>query len=169
LLSGEPGGRVVALVRGFPLQHDLVVAVAIEIRGRGVVGTVGEAVRRSSRWNLHVATWRPLERNGQILIRRGVRRERERLAGRELRACEHRANGVDVRLREIRCRVDEIGGAADRGAVEFDRRAAPRRAINVESDVLWIRSQQTPADVDLGGARPDRHHASSQVLHDILR
>jgi hypothetical protein len=85
---------------------------------------------------------------------------------RHFHAADDRPNSVCVGGGgEVAWGVEIVGGGGERRRVELDRRAAIRRAVEVEGNVGGIIAEQTPADVDLGIIRPHGDEATAETFH----
>ncbi len=135
--TGDPGLGVVLGIGGVPLEHDLVLAVAVEVADGGVVG----GVPGTGRGDRHV----------EVAVREPQRRTRRGL----LRAADHRPHRVGRVRGGTGVQVVRAGG---------HRRDAGAATVQVERRRQRLSPQQPPRD-EVAAARPHRDQAPVQVLH----
>ncbi len=136
--TGDAGLGVVLGVGGVPLQHDLVLAVTVQVADGGVVGRVARA-RRGDR---HIQV--PAAGEAQRRTRRGL-----------LHAADDRPHGVGRVRGGAGVQVVRAGG---------DRRDPGAGTVQVEGGGQSLGAEQPPGD-EVAAARAHRDEAAVEVLH----
>ena len=146
-VAGVAGLGVVLRVGRVPLEDDLVLAIAVDVSDGGVSCTVGVGLTV-----LGVSIGRLVESHVEGLVIPDAERRRHPL----LHTAHHRGNPVGGISRSGR--VKHVGAARDRG-----RGDASAIAVDVETEVLRVKTQQTPPDVD-ALVSLHSHGGAAQVL-----
>ena len=136
------------LRRGLPVDHVVVLAVAVEVAGPGELHGAAVAQRDAD------------HRFFGVVGAQGERRARGLLCA----ACD-RGDAVGVGLREVRGRVGVVGARGEDLAVELRPRAAPGGAVDVEAGAGRVEPEQAPAHEHARAAGPHGDDAAAEVLH----
>ena len=168
-VTGEAALRIVLRVGGIPFDDDFVFTVAVHVADAAIIGVV--SVRAAGIGAVSGggfgAAGRRRERDVEILLRGRAGNKRVGHAHRLRNTADDGFDEIGIGDGEVRRRVHVVRGVGEQRGVQLVRDAG-RDAVKVEAGVVRVVAEQTPADINLRGARPHGDHAAPEIFQLAL-